>query len=174
MTTILYTKEQIRERIEQLAKQIMKDYKGKSILLVGILKGSFIFAADLMRELYENGNTNVDIDFLQVSSYGTAKQSSGKPKIIADLTKDIRNKHVIVVEDIIDTGYTLKFVKAYLSAKKPASVKMLAFLDKKEKREIDVSMDYIGFTLKGSPWVEGYGLDGGEFGRGRPEIGEKT
>ena len=174
MTNTIYTKEQIQTRIQELAEEITKDYKGESILLISILKSAFVLTADLLRALYKAGMKTVDVDFLQISSYGTEKQSSGNPLVTADLTTDIAGKHVLVVEDIIDTGHTLKFVKTYLSAKKPASVKMLAFLDKKEKREVTVSMDYIGFTLKGSPWVEGYGMDGGEFGRGRPEIGEKT
>lgn len=174
MTATLYTKTQIETRIEELAKEITEDYHGKSVLLVSILKSSFVLTADIIRSLYEKGMTSVDVDFLQISSYGTAKQSSGKPQITADLTTDVAGKHVLVVEDIIDTGHTLKFVREYLQEKNPASLKLLAFLDKKAAREIEVSVDYVGFTLKGTPWVEGYGMDGGEFGRGRPDIAEKT
>lgn len=170
----LYAKDQIQTRVTELAKQIATDYAGQPLLLVGILKGSFIFAADLMRGLYEKGMTSVDIDFMQVSSYGSSHESTKDPLIISDLSKNIANKHVLVVEDIIDTGYTLQFVKTYLENKQPASVKLVAFLDKAEKREVDVAVDYVGFTIQGSPWVEGYGLDGGEFGRGRPDIAEKS
>lgn len=169
----LYSKDKIQTRVTELAKEIANDYANQPLLLVGILKGSFIFAADLMRALYEAGMTSVDIDFMQVSSYGSFHESTKDPLIISDLSKEITGKHVLVVEDIIDTGYTLQFVKTYLGNKQPTSVKLAAFLDKAEKREVEVSMDYIGFTIKGSPWVEGYGLDGGEFGRGRPDIAEK-
>lgn len=173
MTETIYTKQQIQNRIKELAKEITNDYKGESVVLVSILKSAFVLSADLLRALYESGMTTVDVDFLQISSYGTAKESSKDPKITADLTTDIANKHVLVVEDIIDTGHTLKFVKQLLADRKPASLKMLAFLDKKEKREVEITVDYIGFTLTGTPWVEGYGMDGGEFGRGRPDIAEK-
>jgi hypoxanthine phosphoribosyltransferase len=126
-----------------------------------------------MRALYDAGMITVDVDFLQISSYGTSRESSGDPQIIAPLTTSIKDKHVLVVEDIIDTGHTLKFVREYLQKQSPASLKLLAFLDKKAARQIEVFVDYVGFTLEGTPWVEGYGMDGGEFGRGRPEIAEK-
>lgn len=169
----LYTKEQIETRIRELAEEITNDYKGESVVLVSILKSAFVLTGDLLRALYEKGMTTVDVDFLQISSYGTAKESSKDPKVTADLTTDIKGKHILIVEDIIDTGYTLKFVKQLLGNRKPASLKLLAFLDKKEKREVEVAVDYVGFTLDGTPWVEGYGMDGGEFGRGRPNIAEK-
>ena len=174
MTKTLYTKEQISTRVTELAKQLVIDYDHQPLLLVSILRGSFVFAADIMRALYEQGMKTVDIEFMQVSSYGTSHESTKDPMVISDITKDITGRQVLVVEDIIDTGYTLQFVKTYLSNKNPASVKLLAFLDKKEKREVDITVEYTGFILKRSPWVEGYGLDGGEFGRGRPEIAEKT
>jgi hypoxanthine phosphoribosyltransferase len=174
MTTTLFTKQQIQNRIQELAQEITKDYKGQSITLISILKSSFVLTADLIRALYETGMTTVDVDFLQISSYENSRESSGKPKITADLTTPISKKQVLVVEDIIDTGHTLKFVKEYLENKSPASIKLLAFLDKKNARKIEVPVDYVGFTLYGTPWVEGYGMDGGEFGRGRPEIAEKT
>jgi hypoxanthine phosphoribosyltransferase len=170
----LYSKQQIQQRVQELAKQLVADYDHQPLLLVSILRGSFIVAADLMRALYEQGMTTVDIEFMQVSSYGTSHVSSKEPRVISDLQKNIAGKHVLVVEDIIDTGYTLQFVKTYLANKNPSSVKLLAFLDKKEKREVEVVVEYVGFTLKGSPWVEGYGLDGGEFGRARPDIAQKT
>jgi len=173
LMTTLYIKQQIQTRIQELAEEINKDYKGESILLISILKSSFVLTADLIRALYEAGMTTVDVDFLQISSYGTAKQSSGDPKVVADITTDIKNKHILIVEDIIDTGHTLKFVREYLGKLQPASLKILAFLDKKAAREIEVAVEYVGFTLEDTPWVEGYGMDGGEFGRGRPDIAEK-
>lgn len=169
----LYSKQHIQTRIQELAEEITKDYNGERIVLVSILKSSFVLTADLIRALYESGMTTVDVDFLQVSSYGTAQESSKDPQVTAALTTDISGKHVLVVEDIIDTGHTLKFVKEYLQQRNPASLKLLAFLDKNQAREIDVPVEYTGFTLSGTPWVEGYGMDGGEFGRGRPDIAEK-
>lgn len=173
MTTTLFTKQQIQTRIQELAEEITHDYQGKAVVLISILKSSFVLTADLIRALYETGMTTVDVDFLQISSYGNAQESSRNPKITADITTDITNKHVLVVEDIIDTGHTLHFVREYLREKQPASLKLLAFLDKKQAREREVPVDYIGFTLQGTPWVEGYGMDGGEYGRGRPDIAQK-
>ncbi|MBI4080389.1 MAG: hypoxanthine phosphoribosyltransferase [Candidatus Levybacteria bacterium] len=172
-TNILYTQAQIKQRVTELAKQISNEYKGKNPIFIGILKGSFIFFADLIRELYKQGLTDVEVDFMTISSYGKSTTYSGASTVVSDITKDIKGRDVLVVEDIIDTGHTLVFVKKYLAEKKPKSLKMLTFLDKIEKREIKMDVDYVGFTLKGKPWVEGYGLDGGEYGRGRPDIAEK-
>ena len=111
---------------------------------------------------------------MTVSSYGSGTTYSGSSTIVHDISRDIAGRDVLIVEDIIDTGHTLKFVKEHLLIKNPASLKILAFLDKIEKREANIDVEYIGFTLKGTPWIEGYGLDGGEFGRGRPDIAEKS
>lgn len=172
-TKTLYTEEQIKKRLEELAKEIAHDYKGKNPILVGILNGSYITMADLTRALYKEGLTDLEIDFLSVSSYGSGTTYSGTSTVTSDLRKDIAGKDVLIVEDIIDTGHTLKFIRDNLLKKNPASLKIFAMLDKKEKRETEVPVDYIGFTLIGTPWIEGYGLDGGEFGRGRADIAEK-
>jgi hypoxanthine phosphoribosyltransferase len=172
-TKTLYTREQVQEKVQELAEKIATDYKGKKPVLIGILNGAFIVMADLTRALYEKGLTDVEVGFMSVSSYGTGTQYSGETKVVQDIKKEITGKDVLVVEDIVDTGHTLTFIKKHLEGKNPASLKILAFLDKKEKREVEVSVDYIGFTIQGTPWIEGYGLDGGEFGRGRPSIAEK-
>lgn len=171
---ILYTEEQIQERLQELARQIASDYKGKNPILVGILNGSYITMADLTRALYKEGLTDLEVDFLSVSSYGAGTQYSGSSTVISDMRKDISGRDVLIVEDIIDTGHTLKFIRDYLTQKNPSSLKIFTMLDKKEKREAEVLVDYIGFTLQGKPWVEGYGLDGGEYGRGRSDIAEKV
>lgn len=170
MSKILFTKEQIQKRVGELAAQIARDYDGKPLILVSVLKGSFIFASDLLRAMYEQGKSDVIIDFLTVASYGVRTQSSKAPRIVCDLTIDIQEKHVLLIDDIFDTGHTLKFVQEHLLQKQPASLKTLVLLEKPARREVEVKIDYVGFTLEGSPWVEGYGLDSAELGRGRPDI----
>ncbi|MBI2033176.1 MAG: hypoxanthine phosphoribosyltransferase [Candidatus Levybacteria bacterium] len=168
--TVLYKEEEINRRINELAQQITTDYRGKELLLIGILKGSIVLIADLLRALHKKGLTDADIDFVKIASYGQSKKSNKNPTLLLDIAQDISGKDVLVVEDIIDTGYTLSFLRNLLLQRNPLSLKILTFLDKKEKREVEVPVDYTGFQLKGTPWVEGYGLDGGAFGRGRPEI----
>lgn len=170
---ILYTKDQIATRLKEIAHQIAEDYKEKNPILIGILNGAYVVMADLTRALYDEGLTDVEVDFFSVSSYGKGTEYSGKSTIRKDIGKNIAGRDVLIVEDIIDTGHTLKFIKEYLEEMNPSSVKIFAFLDKKEKREVEVQVDYVGFTLSGKPWVEGYGLDGGEYGRGRSDIAEK-
>ena len=154
-----------------MARLIRADYPGKNPVLLSVLKGSFIFLADLLRELYVLGLTDVEVDFMTVSSYGKGKEHQGS-KVVGDITLDLNGKDVIVIEDIVDTGNTLAFIKDHLSAKNPASVTIATLLDKKEKREVEIDVKYIGFAISGTPWVEGYGLDGGLYGRGRPDIVE--
>lgn len=169
---ILYSEDQLKTRVSELARQICKDYQGKTPVLVGILKGSVVFLSDLLRELHKEGLTDVEVDFMTVSSYGTSKEYQGS-KIIQDVSLDIKDKDVLIVEDIIDSGHTLAFITKHLKEKHPASLSIVTMLDKKERREAEVPVSYIGFTIKGSPWVEGYGLDGGKYGRGRPDVVEK-
>lgn len=173
-TKTLYTKQQIDTRVKELAKDIAKDYKGKTVVMIGVLKGSFVFFADLMRALYLEGLREVIVDFVTISSYGQGTTYSGKSHVLSDISQDIAGKDVLVIEDIVDTGHTLVFVREYLQAKKPSSLKFAVFLDKIERREVEFTPEYIGFTLEGKPWIEGYGLDGGEFGRGRPEVAAKV
>ncbi len=171
--TILFTSEQIKARVQELALTLSQDYKGKKPLLIGILNGSVVFMADLIRALYTQGLTEIEIDFMTVSSYGKETKYSGVSTIVRDIVKDINGRDVILVEDIIDTGHTLAFVRDYFLKKNPASFKIVAFLDKAEKREVEVPVDYIGFRIEGKSWIEGYGLDGGKYGRGRSDIAAK-
>lgn len=168
-TVLLYSESDIQKRISELAEEIASDYKDKDVVLVGILKGSFVFLADLQRELYRKGLVDTEVDFMTVSSYGKSKEHQGSV-ILQDISLDLMGKEVLIVDDIVDTGHTLTFVKSHLFNKSPRSFNIVTLLDKKEKREVEIDVKYIGFSLDGSPWVEGYGLDGGLFGRGRPEI----
>ncbi|MDP3941023.1 MAG: hypoxanthine phosphoribosyltransferase [bacterium] len=172
-TKVIHSKEVVAARVRELAKEIARDYKEEKVIMIGILKGSFIFFADLVRELYAQGLRDVIVDFVTISSYGQGTTFSGKSHVLSDITQDIAGSHVLVVEDIVDTGHTLVFVREYLQAKKPSSLKFAVFLDKIERREVEFTPDYLGFTLKGKPWIEGYGLDGGEYGRGRPDVAAK-
>ncbi len=150
----LIPEEKIKERVRELAKQISKDYAGKRPLLVGILKGAFIFLADLIREL----SVEAEVDFLAVSSYGKATETSGEVKILKDLSESIEGKDVIIVEDIVDTGLTLRYLYDLLQTRKPASLKICVFLDKKERRQVEVPVDYVGFEVP-DLFLVGYGLD---------------
>ncbi len=171
-TRILYPKAQVAKRISELAEQIARDYKDKNPLLIGILNGTVIFMSDLLRALYRSG-LDAEIDFLSVSSYTHGNTYSGSSKVIADIRTDISDRHVLIVEDIIDTGHTLQFIRTHLLSKHPLSLKIVTLLDKVKKREVNVPVDYIGFTMKSSAWVIGYGFDTDGFGRGRADIEEK-
>ena len=151
---ILITKEQLEEKVAELGSQISKDYEGKPILLVGILKGSVPFMADLMR--YIDGD--VEIDFMAVSSYGGSTSSSGVVRIIKDLDHDIEGKNVIIVEDIVDSGLTLSYLKAHLLGRNPASLKICTILDKPARRRVEFTPDYCGFQVE-DKFIVGYGLD---------------
>jgi len=151
---ILLTEEQIRLRVAELAAKISQDYSGQSILMVGILKGAVIFFADLIRCL----TVPVAIDFMSVSSYGKASESSGAVRIIKDLDQSIEGRHVILVEDIVDTGLTLKRLTEILDARRPASLKICTLLDKPDRRKVEIMPDYNGFIIP-DEFVVGYGLD---------------
>ncbi|NPA52665.1 MAG: hypoxanthine phosphoribosyltransferase [Aquificae bacterium] len=161
----LIPQEQIKQKVKQIAHEINTDFKGKEILVVGILKGSFMFVADLVREL----EGKVLIDFMQVSSYHTNMESFGDVIFIKDLGTDIKGKHVLIVDDIIDTGKTLKALTEALSLREPATLKTCVFLDKKERREVDYNADYTGFVIP-DRFVVGYGLDWAEEGRNLKDI----
>jgi len=163
---ILYTEEQVNKRVHELAKQIEEDYRGKTPLLVSILKGSFIFMADLVRNL----DIDCTIDFMIVSSYGKKSKSTGAVKIIKDLDIDIEGKHILLVEDILDSGLTLSYIKRILEAKKPASVRICTLLDKPDRRTAAITADYTGFVIP-DEFVVGYGLDYAEKYRNFPSIG---
>ncbi len=155
----------IKEKVKELAKQINKDFEGKEILAVGILKGSFIFLADLVREL----EGKVCVDFMQVSSYHTEMESFGEVIFVKELTTDIKGKNVLIVDDIIDTGRTLKALVEALSLREPNILKTCVLLDKKERREVDYDADYTGFIIP-DKFVVGYGLDWAEEGRTLKDI----
>ncbi len=149
----LFTVEQIQKRVKELAEKISKDYEGKEILAVGLLRGAFMFFSDIVRYI----QVPMDIDFLTVSSY-VKTESSGKIKIHADLREDINGKDLLLIEDIVDTGLTLNHIKEHLLARNPASLKICAFLDKKPRRKVDIHLDYVGFEIP-DEYVVGYGLD---------------
>ena len=162
---ILINKAKLEKRIEELARQIEKDYKGEEIVLVGILKGSVMFMAELAKKI----RNNVILDFMDVSSYeGT--ESTGKIKINKDIRDSIEGKDVIIVEDIIDTGRTLTEVIEYLKQKKPNSLKIATMLSKPSRRIKELNVDYIGFAIE-DKFVVGYGLDYNEKYRNLPYIG---
>jgi hypoxanthine phosphoribosyltransferase len=166
LTEILYTEAEVKARVYELAKKIEGDYRGKTPILVSILKGSFIFMADLVRSM----DIDCTIDFMIVSSYGKKSKSTGAVKIIKDLDIDIEGKHILLVEDILDSGLTLSYIKRILEAKKPASVRICTLLDKPGRRTAAITADYTGFTIP-DEFIVGYGLDYAERYRNLPEIG---
>jgi len=165
---VLITEQQIRRRVKQLGKQISKDYEGKELVLVGILKGAAIFLADLVREI----TIPVDYDFVAISSYGADTRSSGVVRLLKDLDASIESKHVLVVEDIVDTGWTLRlsYIVENLRSRKAASVRVCTLLDKPSRRKVDVGIDYNGFIVE-DKYVVGYGLDYQGRYRSLPFIG---
>lgn len=162
----LIDEEKLHNRINEIAKQIEEEYKGKEIILICILKGSVFFTVDLAKRI----NGDVKLEFIRVSSYGEGTESTGEIKMKLDLKDSIQGKNVIVVEDIIDTGRTLSYLIEYLKVKKPNSVKLCALLDKPERRVKNVDVDYTGFQIP-DKFVVGYGLDWDEKYRNLPYIG---
>jgi hypoxanthine phosphoribosyltransferase len=150
----LFTEEDVRKQVRRLARKISRDFAGREVLLVGILKGAFIFMADLSRRLA----FPVTMDFIRLASYGAGKESSGKVRITKDLETSLRGKDVLIVEDIIDTGVTLKYLFRHLKAQRPRSLKSVVLLDKPSRRKVDFQPDYVGFTIE-DHFVVGYGLD---------------
>ena len=163
--SVLISKEQIAQKVKELAKTLTEEYKDKNPLLICILKGSFIFFADLIREM----NIPVEIEFMAISSYGTASTSSGEVKVVKDTDKSLENRHVIIIEDIIDTGLTLSYLKNMLARRAPASIKICALLDKPDRREIEIEADYLGFKIP-NHFVIGYGLDYAQKYRNMPDV----
>lgn len=166
MEKILFTQEQVAGRIRELAQQISRDYAGKAPLVVGILRGSFIFMADLVRQLA----LPVNLDFMSVSSYGAGTVSSGQVNIHLDLQEDIAGRDVLLVEDILDTGNTLSKLVAELQQRRPASLKLCVLLDKPDRRTRPIQADYVGFTIPDA-FVVGCGLDYDQHYRQLPYIG---
>jgi hypoxanthine phosphoribosyltransferase len=150
----LISAEEIQEKIAELARRITKDYAGKDLTIVGVLKGCFLFMADLCRKI----DLPLTCDFLGVSSYGDKTKTSGVIRITSDLSQPIEGRHVLIVEDIVDSGRTLNYLMKNLSTRHPASLKICSLLDKKARREIDSNIDYVGFQIP-NKFVIGYGLD---------------
>lgn len=162
---ILYTADELKKEIQRLGSEITKDYQGKSPLFVGVLKGSFVFMADLVRTI----DLYCDVDFMAVSSYGNGTTTTGAVKISKDLSKDIYERDVIIVEDILDSGVTLSYLKKYLQGRKPNSIKICTLLDKPSRRAADISADYVGMVCPDG-FIVGYGLDYAEKYRNLPYI----
>ncbi len=163
---ILITEEQIKAKIAELGKTISDDYRDKNLLMVGILKGSVVFMTDLMRAL----DINCKIDFMAVSSYGSGTKTTGNVNILMDLRKDVAGYDVLIAEDILDSGVTLSKVKELILSRKPASLKIVTFLDKPSRRKVPLKTDYTGFEVP-DEFVVGYGLDFDEDYRNLPYIG---
>ena len=166
MAEVLISSEQLAQRIVELGAQITEEYAGKRLLLVGVLKGAVIFLVDLARQI----QLSLEIDFMAISSYGASTQSSGIVRILKDLEDSVEGQHILVVEDIVDSGLTLDYLLRSLAARGPASIKVCGLLLKDRPRELSVPIDYIGFTIP-DRFVVGYGLDFAERYRNLPYIG---
>jgi hypoxanthine phosphoribosyltransferase len=162
---ILISRDEIAKAVDRLAREINKDYQGKQPLLIGILKGSFMFVADLIRQL----DLPLELDFVRLSSYGVARESSGKVKVIQGVKTPVKDRDVLVAEDIVDTGITTSFLLDYLKKKRPASLKLCVLTDKPSGRRVPVRIDYRGFTVP-DKFIVGYGLDCDERFRNLPDI----
>ncbi|MDL2293412.1 hypoxanthine phosphoribosyltransferase [Ruminococcaceae bacterium OttesenSCG-928-D13] len=163
---LMLTAEQVQQKVEALGAEISRDYAGKDLLLLSVLKGSVIFMADLMRAI----TIPAEIDFMAVSSYGSGTKSSGVVRIIKDIEIDLEGKEILIVEDILDSGATLSYLKELLLGRNPSSVKVVTLLDKPSRRKADIRADYVGFEVP-DEFLVGYGLDYAEKYRNLPDIG---
>lgn len=162
---VMISETNIKDRVKKLAEQIENDFNNEAIVLIVVLKGSFIFAADLMREM----KGNIKIDFISVSSYGDETESTGKVRLLKDLDANITDQNVLVVEDIIDSGLTLHFLRGHLQAHKPKQIKICTLLDKPERRKVELPVDYVGFVIP-DEFIVGYGIDYAQMYRNLPHI----
>ncbi len=162
---LVLSREAIGRRVQELAEQIKQDYRDRDLIMVGVLKGAFIFLADLVRAL----SFPVEVDFVRLASYGDATSPTGEVRISKDVELSLEGRDVLIVEDIMDLGFTLAFLKKHLATHKPASVKICCLIDKKERRAVEVPLDYVGFVVE-KGFLVGYGLDCGEKMRTLPEI----
>jgi hypoxanthine phosphoribosyltransferase len=165
---VLFSAEQIAHRVREMGKQIERDYAGKDLVLLGVLKGSFLFISDLARAI----DLPLAVDFIGLSSYGEATESSGVVKITSDVSRPIADKHVVIVEDIVDTGLTMRYLLDNLATRHPASVKLCTLLHKPSRARTRIPIDYLGFEIE-DRFVVGYGLDAAEKYRNVPFIGVK-
>ena len=163
---VLLSEEELHARVSELGAQLSRDYEGKNLLMVSVLKGSVVFMADLMRAISQPA----EIDFMVVSSYGSGVKSSGVVKIVKDLDINLQGKDILIVEDILDSGMTLDYIKGMLQDRNPASIRICTLLDKPARRKADLQADYVGFTVP-DEFVVGYGLDYDERYRNLPYIG---
>ena len=163
--TVLYSKDYITEQVKRLGEEISRDYAQEEVLLVGVLKGSFLFFADLVREI----TSQVVVDFVRLASYGSDTQSSGIVEMRKDLEEPIKGRNVIIVEDIVDSGFTLQSLYNRLLLRDPKSLKICTLIDKKARREVDIDADYTGITMEDG-FIVGYGLDFDEKYRNLPDI----
>jgi hypoxanthine phosphoribosyltransferase len=161
----LITEKRLRARIRAVGRKIGRDYSGKNPIFIGILKGSFIFMADLIRE----ADMECEIDFMGVASYGSSKRGSGVVRLLKDINVNVQGRHVLIVEDIIDSGLTANYIKQYLQLRKPRSIEFVTLLDKKKARKVDIDIKYVGFDIP-EVFVVGYGLDFNEKYRQLPFI----
>ena len=162
---VLLSREEIGVAISRLAAEIKRDYQGRHPLLVGVLKGSFVFMADLVRHL----DFSLEVEFIRLSSYGRGRSTPGKLNVVHSLITPVTDRDVLVIEDIVDTGHTTKFILDYLKEQKPASLKICALTDKPSRRQVPVEIDYLGFTIP-NEFIVGYGIDWDERFRNLPYI----
>ncbi|SNT08515.1 hypoxanthine phosphoribosyltransferase [Anaerovirgula multivorans] len=162
---VLCSQEDIKKRLRELGQELSKDYDSKKLYVVSLLKGSFIFTADLVRELV----IPVKINFMTTSSYGYGMESSGAVEIVSDIDEDLTDYDILVVDDITDSGLTMKYVLEHLQKKNPASIKCCVLLDKPERRQVELNPDYVGFTIP-DKFVVGYGLNYGSYYRNIPYV----
>ena len=166
---ILISHAQIEAKIKEIARQIAGKYRGKNLLILAVLNGSILLASDLLRALWQEGLTDVTLDTVCITSYGRGREAIQKPELLKDVRLDIAERHVLVVEDIIDTGETLAFLLGLLQKRHPASLKMFTLLSKPSRRKTQIEAEYTGFVID-DLWVEGYGLDTDGKYRGNPNI----
>ena len=162
---ILFSRGEIQKRVKEIASQISKDYAGRELVVIGILKGAFIFMSDLVREI----SIPCKIDFARLASYGTGSESSGKVVMTKDIETSIKGRDILIVEDIVDTGLTLQYLVDWLKERNPHSLKICVFLDKRKRRKVSLEADYVGFTVDDG-FVVGYGLDFDEQFRFFPDV----
>ena len=162
---ILFPRDVIGRRVQEIACQISADYSGRELIVIGVLKGAFIFMADLIRAM----SITCKVDFVRVASYGAGQESSGKAVLTKDIETSIKGRDILVVEDIIDTGLTLTYLVDWLKERNPQSLKVCAFLDKRKRRKVSFEADYVGFTIDDG-FVVGYGLDFDEKARFLPDV----
>ncbi len=162
---VLFAREEVAAAVNRLAAEVRRDYQGKRPLLIGVLKGSFVFMADLIRLL----DFPLEVEFITLSSYGRGRSTPGAIKVVKGLRAEVKGRDVLVIEDIVDTGHTISFLLDYLKKQKPASLRLCALTDKPSRREVPVAIDYLGFTVP-DKFIVGYGIDWDERFRYLPEI----